>query len=115
VWVRENVLGKQGCRLKLTLETTGKERARKKTVLQEFKKLVEGEELVTTWKKHKYCFDFMKRKYFWCGSEVYLTASEELFLYRLLILNDDICKLQTHHLRHMRRRLGKEFLSDETK
>ena len=57
----------------------------------------------------------MQRKFFWKGNEVYITANEALFLYRWLVLHDDLTKLQRYFLRNMRRRLGKDFLTEVQK
>jgi hypothetical protein len=64
------------------------------------------------WDNFGYRFCFLSRKYYRRGREIYVTANEALFLYRWLVLGDDVCKAQTHYLWNMRRRFGKDFLSE---
>jgi hypothetical protein len=106
-----------GKRVTVSIEAAGKDRTRKKTALRQLEELVvnntvEGEDNSALWKQFAYNFCFMVRKYFWNGREIHITANEALFLYRLLVLHDDICKMQMYYLRHMRKRLGKEFLAE---
>jgi hypothetical protein len=115
--VRENALGRPGCLLRVTLETAGKDRTRKKTALRQLEELIvdsikKGTPVV--WENFDCSFRFLAQRYFWHDKEIYVTANEALFLYRWLVLNEDICELQTYYLRNMRRRMGKEFLSEVT-
>jgi uncharacterized protein (UPF0216 family) len=103
------------CTLVVTLQD--EKRRQKKTALRQLEELiadnaVENEALPVVWERHGYRFKFTAGKYFWNDKELYVTANEALFLYRWLILDDDICKTQRYYLRNMRRRLGKEFLAE---
>ena len=60
-----------------------------------------------------YHFDFNNKRYMWDNEDIYLTANEALFLYRLLILKEDVLKSQKYYLYNMRRRLGNDFLPDD--
>jgi hypothetical protein len=102
----------------VSIETIGNGRTRKRNAVRQLEELIvdniveDDEDNSATWKRFEYKFYFMVRKYFWNDEEIHVTANEALFLYRRLILNDDICKAQTYYLRNMRKRLGKEFLAE---
>jgi hypothetical protein len=99
-----------GKRITVSIETAGNDRTQKKTAFQELEELVSDGEFM--WVKYGYRFGFMMRKYWWNNREIYVTAGEALFLYRWLVLNDGIRNTQRYYLRNMRKRLGKEFLSE---
>jgi hypothetical protein len=108
----------KGKRIAVSIKLAGDSRAPKKTALRQLEELiadnaVENGALPVVWERHGYRFKFISRKYFWNDEELYVTANEALFLYRWLVLDDDICKTQRYYLRNMRRRLGKEFLAEE--
>jgi hypothetical protein len=92
-------------------------RQQKKTAFRQLEELivdgaVENEDLPAVWEQHGYLFKFIARKYFWNGQKIHITANEALFLYRWLVLKDELCKEQMYYLRNMRRRMGKEFLAE---
>jgi hypothetical protein len=98
------------CTLVVTLQEMGVARQQKKTALRQLEELVVDGEFV--WTKFGYRFGFMARKYLWNDKEIHITANEALYLYRWLVLNDDTHKVQGYYLSNMRKRLGKEFLSE---
>ena len=102
------------CRLTVTLELLGEERQKKVTAKAELLRLAVDAALENkeTWINGEYKFFFAAQKYVWKGRDIYLTASEALFLFRWLVLNDEICGTQLYYLRHMRRRLGQDFLRE---
>jgi hypothetical protein len=107
-----------GKRITVSIETAGKDRTKKKTALRQLEELIvdniaEDEDTPVVWAKLGYCFKFMSRKYFWNNTEIHITANEALFLYRWLVLHDDIRNTQRYYLRNMRKRLGKDFLAEE--
>jgi hypothetical protein len=109
--------GTDDCTLVVTLESMDGKRRQKKTALRQLEELivdgiVENEDQPTVWKQHGYLFKFIARKYFWGGKEIHVTANEALFLYRWLVLKEDTCGTQTYYLRNMRKRLGKNFLTE---
>jgi hypothetical protein len=104
--------GLDDCTLVVTLQAMDGKRRQKKTAAQQLEELAAGGE--SMWTEYEYRFGFMARKYFWNGKEIHITANEALFLYRWLVLSDDICEMQTYYLWNMRRRLGKEFLTEAT-
>jgi hypothetical protein len=92
------------------IETTGDDRTRKKSAQRKLAELVIcGEDV---WKQSAYEFNFKAREYKWNNREIHVTAGEALFLYRWLVLNDETHKEQMYYLKNIRRRLGKEFLSE---
>jgi hypothetical protein len=106
-----------GKRITVSIETAGTGRTQKKTALRQLQELIvdnvaEDEENNATWKRFGYKFYFMARSYFWDGKEIHVTANEALFLYRWLVLHDDIRNTQRYYLRNMRERLGKNFLAE---
>jgi hypothetical protein len=99
----------------VTLEATS--RQQKMTATRQLEELivdsvVEDEGGCAVWESFGYCFKFLARKYSWNNQDIYITANEALFLYRWLVLHDDICKMQMYYLRNMRKRLGKAFLAE---
>jgi len=100
-------------RLTVTLETCGDTRKKKLTAKAELESMAIDAALENkdVWASGKYRFCFVSKQYFWKKQEIYLTANEQLFLFRWLVLKDEISKRQTFYLRNMRRRLGKEFLT----
>jgi hypothetical protein len=109
--------GSEDCALTVSVEAAGNKRTKKKTACRQLEELIadsiaENEETPVVWERYGYLFKFITRKYFWNGEEIHVTANEALFLYRRLVLGDDICRMQTYYLRNMRRRLGKEFLAE---
>jgi hypothetical protein len=111
--------GLDDCRLVVTLQAMDGKRQQKTSAVRQLEELVmdridEDADTAVVWVQFGYCFSFMARKYFWNDKEIHITANEALFLYRWLVLNDDICKIQRYYLRHMRKRLGKEFLAEVT-
>jgi hypothetical protein len=65
----------------------------------------------SVWTSGDYKFLFTAKKYFWKGEEIHITAGEELFLYRALVLKERYPQ-QSSYLYNMRKRLGKEFLAE---
>jgi uncharacterized protein (UPF0216 family) len=111
--------GQEDCSLVVTLRAMDGKRRQKKSALRELKELMadgiaENEDLPLAWERYDYRLKFLSGKYYWRGKEIHVTANERLFLYRWLVLHEDTCKLQMYYLRHMRRRLGKEFLAEVT-
>jgi hypothetical protein len=107
------------CTLVVTLQAMDGKRQQKKSALRQLEELVvdniiEDEDNSAIWKRFEYKFYFMARKYFWNDKEIHVTANEALFLYRWLVLHDDICNTQRYYLRNMRKRLGREFLAEVT-
>jgi len=103
--------------LTLTVETVGKTRQSRKLVAEELpeliRKAVTEENKESMWVQKEYKFFFSQRQYFWKGKGVYLTAGEELFLFRWLVLDDEaFYNAQWFYLRNLRKRLGKDFLRD---
>jgi hypothetical protein len=99
-----------GKRITVSIETVGKDRTPKKTAFRQHEELVSDGEFM--WVKYGYRFGFMIRKYWWNNREIYVTAGEALFLYRWLVLHDDVCKIQMYYLRNMRKHLGNKFLAE---
>jgi hypothetical protein len=67
------------------------------------------------WVRHGYKFAFLSQGYFWNGEEIYLTAGERLFLFHWLVLSDtDYTRFHMDYLYNMRRRLGENFLTEES-
>jgi len=121
-WLQSMNQKLDGCLLVVTLKSLGICKQKKATAVEELNTLAKKE--ASSW-EHRvhtvsktgstetyYKFDFENKHYFWNGEDIYLTANEQLFLYRWLVLNDGTHELQWYFLRNMRRRLGKEFLSD---
>jgi hypothetical protein len=112
--------GLDDCTLVVTLEAMDGKRRRKISARRQLLEriadgVVEDENAGSVWERHGYRFVFPARKYFWNGTEIYVTVNEALFLYRWLVLGDNnIRNTQRYYLRNMRKRLGKEFLSEET-
>jgi hypothetical protein len=104
--------GLDDCTLVVTLQAMDGKRRRKKTAVRQLEEMAANGESV--WSEYEYRFCFSSRRYFWNGKEIYVTANEALFLYRWLVLNDDVCKTQMYYLWNMRKRLGKEFLAEVT-
>jgi hypothetical protein len=109
--------GPDDCSLVLTLEDMDGKRRKKKSAIRQFEDLVadnaaEHGGTGVVWKQFGYCFGFMARKYTWNDKEIHVTASEQLFLYRWLVLHDDTHKAQKYYLYNMRQRLGKDFLAE---
>lgn len=105
------------CHVVVTLELPNERRRRKKTVKAELEALAVDMALIKKkpeWKNGDYCFDFLWKKYTWKGEEIHITANEALFLFRWLVLKDEISKTQMQFLRNMRRehRLGNNFLKE---
>ena len=102
------------CRLTVRLESLGEHRRKKKTAKSELESLavdasLEGKSI---WKDGEYSFDFLRRKYFWKDEDIHITVNEALFLFRWLVLKDEIYKVQWYYLRNIRRRLGPDFLKE---
>jgi len=111
-WLHSVKRGDQDCRLVIRLEAIGK--ATKKDAVGLLSELIEQYKISRfNDVDSKYEFDFAEKSYFWKDKDIYLTANEQLFLYRWLMLNDE-AQIQYFYLRNMRRRLGKEFLADMT-
>jgi hypothetical protein len=109
--------GLDDCTLVVTLQAMDRKRQQKMTAVRQLQELivdniVEDEDTPTVWVQFGYRFGFMARKYFWNDKEIHITANEALFLYRWLVLHDDICKTQMYYLRNMRKRLGNKFLAE---
>jgi hypothetical protein len=107
--------GLNGCRLILTAEATS--RQRKMSAARQLEELivdnvVEDGNDCAIWKRFEYNFCFLAQKYLWNNEEIYITVNEALFLYRWLMLHDDIYKAQMYYLGNMRKRLGKAFLAE---
>jgi len=114
--------------LLLSLEISGKGRRKKTSAKDELKALMpdvkiklwrkrmESPEDVAEgdaeWQDGDYAFNFTMGQYFWGEKELYITPSEELFLYRWLVLNEDIVRLQKFYLYNMRKKFGKGFLKE---
>jgi hypothetical protein len=101
-------------RISVTIDYPGEKRQKKATAKAELEAyvanaLLEGK---SVWKGPGYCFDFFKKLYAWNGESIYITANEALFLFRWLVLDDEVYSTQWFYLRNMRRRLGKDFLAD---
>jgi len=68
------------------------------------------------WVKGDYELYFNINRFFWKDKEIYLTVGERFFLYRWLVMKEDIYKQQGYFLKHRRKRsskgLGKDFLAD---
>ena len=113
-WLNGIDRGTGDLRLTVTLETYGDTRKKKITAKADLESMAIDAVLENkdVWSSGKYEFCFASKKYFWKKQEIYLTANEQLFLFRWLVLKDEIHKRQTFYLRNMRKRLGKEFLSD---
>jgi hypothetical protein len=109
--------GLDDCTLVVTLQAMDGKRQQKMTAVRQLQELIVDnivEDNSAVWKRFEYNFCFMTRKYFWDGKEIHITANEALFLYRWLVLHDDIYKTQMYYLRNMRKRLGNKFLAEET-
>jgi len=117
-WFKDNLLAvhsiKSDLRFTVTLETYGDTKKKKNTATAELESMAVDAALEDkdVWSNGEYKFCFASKKYLWKKQEIYLTANEQLFLFRRLVLKDELHKRQTFYLRNMRRRLGKEFLSD---
>jgi len=111
-WLHNVKRGDQDCRLVIRLEAIGK--STKKDAVGLLSKLIEQYKIFRfNDVDSRYEFDFAEKSYFWKDKGIYLTANEQLFLYRRLVLSDET-QIQYFYLRNMRRRLGKEFLADIT-
>jgi len=97
------------CKLTVKIATT---KPKKRTVLEVLDAYID-EYKISYYSKLDgiYFFDFGKRKYRWGDDEIHFTTGEQLFLYRWLILNDEIHTQQWFYLRNIRKRLGKTFLA----
>jgi hypothetical protein len=104
----------EDCLLTIKLETVGKGRQKRKSAVTELSELARNAALdyKGPWEQGEYKFFFLGGKFFWREKEVYLTSSEKLFLFRWLVLGDEVDKSQWYYLRNMRSRLGKDFLAD---
>jgi hypothetical protein len=92
-------------------------RAGKKTLQRQLEELVidsivEDDKVHTTWVKSGYDFRFITRKYFWNKEEIHITAGEAIFLFRWLVLGVVPDSRQQWSLRNLRKRHGKDFLSE---
>ena len=96
--------------LTVTLESCGDTRKKKTSAIAELNSIIANVN-IKVWARNDYMFHFSEKKYWRKGQEVYLTANEQLFLFRWLVLKDEVSKRQTFYLRNMRKRLGKEFLT----
>jgi len=68
------------------------------------------------WQKDKYNFNFLTKRYLWGKSELSLTAGEQYFLYRYLILGEQswyVLSGKKDYLKAIRNRYGTAFLSEE--
>ena len=112
----DNLVRGDDVRMVVRLELAGKTRKKKVNAKTELERFVVDAALEhkDVWTHGDYTFSFWSRQYFWKGEELYLTANEALFLFRWLVLNDEIHKMQRFYVRNMRKRLGKEFLADIT-
>jgi hypothetical protein len=109
--------GLDDCTLVVTLEATDGKRRPKKSALRQLEELVDNNVddcglRTLGWKQDGYLFFFPARKYYWNEKEIHVTANEQLFLYRWLVLHDDIRNTQRYYMWNMRKRLGKEFLAE---
>ena len=64
------------------------------------------------WKKGDYMFFFVSRRFFWKEEEIYLTSAEILFIFRWIILGEEVLDSQWFLLNNIRRRLGRAFLAE---
>jgi len=101
------------CRLTVTLQRLGVFRHDKTAAKKELESLIAHAVAVshTVWRKGGYRFNFLKKEFTWKGNEIHLTANEQLFLFRWLMLHDETHKQQRFYLWNMRKRLGLEFLA----
>lgn len=91
-------------------------RQRKITVKKKLQELIEeNSNIRAAWYSSGYRFNFLLGEYAWKGEDIHVTAGEALFLFRWLVLTDDINRLQWFYLRNMRRRLGQDFLREVTR
>jgi hypothetical protein len=106
------------CRVTVTLETPARSRQGKPALREELENLVS--EAVSrngsAWIKKGYRFAFAEREYFWNGVPLYFTAGEEVFLFRWLVLGDTAYRREKRcYLSDLRKRIGKEFLTEADK
>jgi hypothetical protein len=103
-----------GKRVEVCIAPTKRRYARKAAAVKQLGALVGDnlgiEEKPDVWERDGYRFCFKTRKYYWNNREIHLTASQGLFLYRWLVLDDGTS--QRYHLWNMRTRLGKGFLAE---
>jgi hypothetical protein len=103
-------------RITMTIEDLdGGERRKKLSAKQELRKLAEEMSVSdkNVWQEGDYTFYFLTARYTWKCREIHVTASEGLFLFRWLVLEDAAYfKAKWFLLRNMRKRLGKEFLQE---
>jgi len=112
-WINNIDLEGKDCRLVLRLEAVGKSRQKRKAAKEELWRLIEkANHTNTIWKRGEYRFLFEAKEFCWKKEEIYLTPSEQLFLFKWLVLNEDAYESQWFYLCNMRRRLGKDFLAD---
>jgi hypothetical protein len=98
-------------RIVVRLEAAGTSRLTNDEAAQKLKELVK-ETGLQGFVDFGYSFSFDIKKYYWDAKEIYVTPNEALFLFRWLVLNDEIHRSQWFFLRNMRKRLGKKFLTD---
>ena len=105
----------RACYITLQRVLLDEERQKKNTAWSELDVLVAdrlAEDKLATWANGMYWFNFATRKYEWNHKSIYMTASEALFLFRWLVLDDEVHKVQWYFLHNMRKRLGESFLRE---
>jgi len=102
--------GENNCYLTVSFKVTGNSRAKKHTLTSELEALVVDLES-HIWEQDEYHFNFLSKRYSWKEKNIHLTAGEALFLYRWLI-NNEVCSEHGFYIRNLRKKLGKNFLSE---
>jgi len=108
-WFRNADRKLDDCRLTVTLDRLGVFRQKKKTAKAELKSLTDLGGCI--WRQGKYCFNFALHDYTWKGDDIHLTIGEQLYLYRWLVLHEEVPAKQRFYLWNMRKRLGTDFLA----
>ena len=101
-------------KLEVRLTTSGKQRQGKKAAAKLLRELVAKASVKEDafWKVGDYAFFFVSKKFYWRDNEIHLTSAEVLFLFRWLVLSEEVLEAQWYILRNIRQRIGKDFLAE---
>lgn len=98
-----------GDEIRIIIQKAGEDRQKKTTAKALLNDAVAGNDVFYT--ADGYDFNFHNKVYRWKEKRVHITASEALFLYRWLVLNEQD-RSQMYYIYNIRKRYGKEFLQE---
>ena len=104
---------KNNCVLTMTAKTKDNSRSKKRKSFETLSVLT-SEANKKTYDKYGYFFYFPGNRFVWNNKDIYLTAGQALFLYRWLVLGEDVLAVEKYHLNHLRKKFGKDFLKEVT-